>query len=49
MKCLDERAGEHKEGVGATSSGLVGQDDLLIVGPGVLGRIVAEQWRKVSE
>lgn len=29
------------------SSGLVGQNDLLIVGPGVLGRIVAEQWRKV--
>ncbi|OVA15042.1 hypothetical protein BVC80_949g56 [Macleaya cordata] len=29
-----------------SSSGLVGQNDLLIVGPGVLGRIVAEQWRK---
>lgn len=38
--------GEHKEGVEAASSGLVGQDDLLIVGPGVLGRIVADQWRK---
>ncbi|KZV33275.1 hypothetical protein F511_05398 [Dorcoceras hygrometricum] len=25
---------------------MVGADDLLIVGPGVLGRIVAEQWRK---
>ncbi|KAF9607673.1 hypothetical protein IFM89_038144 [Coptis chinensis] len=27
-------------------SGLVGQNDLLIIGPGVLGRLVAEQWRK---
>ncbi|KAK4759212.1 hypothetical protein SAY87_022343 [Trapa incisa] len=25
---------------------LVGESDLLIVGPGVLGRLVAEQWRK---
>ncbi|XVF28412.1 hypothetical protein REPUB_Repub15cG0027300 [Reevesia pubescens] len=28
------------------SSGMVGQDDLLIVGPGVLGRLVAEKWRE---
>ncbi|KAF6173722.1 hypothetical protein GIB67_042890 [Kingdonia uniflora] len=27
-------------------TGFVGQSDLLIVGPGVLGRIVSEQWRK---
>ncbi|KAK9139432.1 hypothetical protein Scep_009113 [Stephania cephalantha] len=26
--------------------GLVGQTDLLVVGPGVLGRLVAAQWRK---
>lgn len=25
----------------------VGQNDLLIVGPGVLGRLVAEKWREV--
>lgn len=28
-------------------SGAVGHDDLLIVGPGVLGRLVAEKWRQV--
>lgn len=32
----------------ASSSGLVGDSDLLIVGPGVLGRLVAEKWRKVQ-
>lgn len=32
---------------GAASSGLVGENDLLIVGAGVLGRLVAEQWRQV--
>ena len=26
----------------------VGKKDLLIVGPGVLGRIVAELWKRVS-
>lgn len=30
----------------ASSTGMVGANDLLIVGPGVLGRIVSEQWRK---
>ncbi|XP_062176164.1 uncharacterized protein LOC133881242 isoform X2 [Alnus glutinosa] len=30
----------------AASSGLVGENDLLIVGPGVLGRLVAEKWRE---
>ncbi|XP_044499682.1 uncharacterized protein LOC123221070 isoform X2 [Mangifera indica] len=28
------------------SSGLVGENDLLIVGPGVLGRLVADKWRQ---
>lgn len=28
-------------------SGLVGADDLLIVGPGVLGRLIAQKWRQV--
>ncbi|CAN6551429.1 unnamed protein product [Malus baccata var. baccata] len=31
---------------GVTSSGKVGADDLLIVGPGVLGRLVAQKWRE---
>ncbi|CAA0821829.1 NAD(P)-binding Rossmann-fold superfamily protein [Striga hermonthica] len=30
----------------ASSTKKVGADDLLIVGPGVLGRIVAEKWRE---
>ncbi|CAA0839931.1 NAD(P)-binding Rossmann-fold superfamily protein [Striga hermonthica] len=30
----------------AASTRKVGADDLLIVGPGVLGRIVAEKWRE---
>lgn len=34
---------EEQKGV---SSGRVGENDLLIVGPGVLGRLVAEQWRQ---
>ncbi|XP_050133260.1 uncharacterized protein LOC126609372 [Malus sylvestris] len=34
---------EEKE---VTSSGNVGADDLLIVGPGVLGRLVAQKWRE---
>lgn len=30
------------------SSGVnIGANDLLIVGPGVLGRLVAEKWREV--
>jgi len=33
--------------LGTASSGLVGENDLLIVGPGVLGRLVAEKWRQV--
>ncbi|CAL9116371.1 unnamed protein product [Musa acuminata var. zebrina] len=33
-------------GLKVTSPGIIGQNDLLIVGPGVLGRMVAEKWRK---
>lgn len=35
-----------KEEQKGASSGRVGENDLLIVGPGVLGRLVAEQWRQ---
>ncbi|KAF8401549.1 hypothetical protein HHK36_012491 [Tetracentron sinense] len=38
--------GAPNEGLEASSSGLVGENDLLIVGPGVLGRMVAIQWRQ---
>uniref|UniRef100_A0A2N9GNF9 NAD-dependent epimerase/dehydratase domain-containing protein n=1 Tax=Fagus sylvatica TaxID=28930 RepID=A0A2N9GNF9_FAGSY len=38
--------GAANEELGAASSGLVGENDLLIVGPGVLGRLVAEKWRE---
>lgn len=41
---VGERVDEKK---GAGFSGIVGADDLLIVGPGVLGRLVAEKWREV--
>ncbi|KAI9195390.1 hypothetical protein LWI28_014428 [Acer negundo] len=34
------------EEVKGVSSGLVGENDLMIVGPGVLGRLVADQWRQ---
>ncbi|KAJ7980212.1 NAD(P)-binding Rossmann-fold superfamily protein [Quillaja saponaria] len=34
------------EDLGSSSSGLIGEHDLLIVGPGVLGRLVAEKWRE---
>ena len=43
--CVAE--GAANEEMKAGSSGLVGENDLLIVGPGVLGRIVAEKWREV--
>lgn len=39
--------GASNEELEAASSGLVGENDLLIVGPGVLGRLVAEKWREV--
>lgn len=38
--------GTPKEGPEVSSAGLIGESDLLIVGPGVLGRIVAEKWRQ---
>ncbi|KAK9288300.1 hypothetical protein L1049_016751 [Liquidambar formosana] len=38
--------GATNEELEASSSGLVGENDLLIVGPGVLGRLVAEKWRE---
>ncbi|KAJ9154450.1 hypothetical protein P3X46_027781 [Hevea brasiliensis] len=38
--------GALNEELGAASSGLVGENDLLIVGPGVLGRLVAKKWRQ---
>ncbi|KAF0889203.1 hypothetical protein E2562_022460 [Oryza meyeriana var. granulata] len=36
----------HDAGAEMSTSDSVGQNDLLIVGPGVLGRIVAEKWQK---
>ncbi|XP_043720692.1 uncharacterized protein LOC122668163 isoform X2 [Telopea speciosissima] len=39
-------AGIVNEGLDVSSAGLVGENDLLIVGPGVLGRLVAKQWQK---
>ncbi|WVZ71151.1 hypothetical protein U9M48_019771 [Paspalum notatum var. saurae] len=36
----------HDKGSEVSGSNVVGQNDLLIVGPGVLGRIVAEKWQK---
>ncbi|XP_077240538.1 uncharacterized protein LOC143881383 [Tasmannia lanceolata] len=38
--------GAPNEDLEVSSSGLVGANDLLIVGPGVLGRMVAEKWRE---
>ena len=40
--------GSLNEATGTSKSGVVGQNDLLIVGPGVLGRLVAQQWREVQ-
>ncbi|XP_048136161.1 uncharacterized protein LOC115748517 [Rhodamnia argentea] len=39
-------AGARGEEMEVSSAGAVGQNDLLIVGPGVLGRLVAERWRE---
>ncbi|KQK04314.1 hypothetical protein BRADI_2g12930v3 [Brachypodium distachyon] len=36
----------HDTGVTVPTSDSVGQNDLLIVGPGVLGRIVADKWQQ---
>ncbi|XP_057959976.1 uncharacterized protein LOC131152237 [Malania oleifera] len=38
--------GAREEAMENSSSRLVGENDLLIVGPGVLGRLVAEKWRE---
>uniref|UniRef100_F6HDH6 NAD(P)-binding Rossmann-fold superfamily protein n=1 Tax=Vitis vinifera TaxID=29760 RepID=F6HDH6_VITVI len=38
--------GAPNEEMETSSFGLVGENDLLIVGPGVLGRLVAEKWRE---
>lgn len=38
--------GVTSEGLEDSSPGVAGQNDLLIVGPGVLGQTVAQQWRK---
>ncbi|XP_028114390.1 uncharacterized protein LOC114312352 [Camellia sinensis] len=38
--------GAANEALNASSPGLVGANDLLIVGPGVLGRLVAEKWQE---
>ena len=46
---FDEGArNEAVEAKAMASSGMVGENDLLIVGPGVLGRLVAEKWREVN-
>lgn len=39
--------GAAKMEVETSSSALVGADDLMIVGPGVLGRLIAQKWRQV--
>ncbi|KAF7846525.1 hypothetical protein BT93_L4198 [Corymbia citriodora subsp. variegata] len=39
-------AGARGEEMEVSATGVVGQNDLLIVGPGVLGRLVAERWRE---
>ncbi|GMH29292.1 hypothetical protein Nepgr_031135 [Nepenthes gracilis] len=38
--------GASKEESETTSSSLVGENDLLIIGPGVLGRSIAQKWRE---
>ncbi|CAL5395633.1 unnamed protein product [Camellia sinensis] len=38
--------GAANEALNASSPGLVGANDLLIVGPGVLGQLVAEKWQE---
>ncbi|KAL0862424.1 hypothetical protein Bca101_041542 [Brassica carinata] len=39
--------GETSDGLKVQSHVSIGANDLLIVGPGVLGRLVAEQWREL--
>ncbi|XP_044374204.1 uncharacterized protein [Triticum aestivum] len=45
-RCRFPMASSAPLGVTVSTSESVGQNDLLIVGPGVLGRIVAEKWRQ---
>uniref|UniRef100_A0A453HQ19 NAD-dependent epimerase/dehydratase domain-containing protein n=1 Tax=Aegilops tauschii subsp. strangulata TaxID=200361 RepID=A0A453HQ19_AEGTS len=45
-RCRFPMASTAPLGVTVSTSESVGQNDLLIVGPGVLGRIVAEKWRQ---
>ena len=45
--CLLLPGVSHDKGSEVSGADVVGQNDLLIVGPGVLGRIVAEKWQKV--
>ncbi|KAG5554932.1 hypothetical protein RHGRI_012476 [Rhododendron griersonianum] len=46
IDCYLDDEGALNESLDASSPGLVGANDLLIVGPGVLGRLVAEKWRE---
>lgn len=46
LLCLMSEGAPNNE-LEASSAGAVGANDLLIVGPGVLGRIIAEKWREV--
>lgn len=41
--------GATSESLDASSPKLVGAKDLLIIGPGVLGRLVAEKWREENQ
>ncbi|CAN6469375.1 unnamed protein product [Victoria cruziana] len=43
--CCSYAPDSTSEDLDVSSAGLIGEEDLLIVGPGVLGRIVAEKWR----
>ena len=45
--CLLLPGVSHDKGSEVSGADVVGQNDLLIVGPGVLGRSVAEKWQKV--
>lgn len=44
--CCGVEASEDSS-LNVSSSGVVGVNDLLIVGPGVLGRIIAKMWQQV--
>ncbi|THG08266.1 hypothetical protein TEA_011016 [Camellia sinensis var. sinensis] len=44
--CSDCHFYAPNDAMDASSPGLVGANDLLIVGPGVLGRLVAQKWRE---